>query len=188
MSVAPVRRAAGAGQRPRRRAARRSRSRRSSRRATARRTSRGSPTAAPGARLVTMSREGLADGPVDDVEVLLRGFLAADAFERLLAHAPSLRWVHSATAGVERVLTPAARGGGSSSRTPAASSAGPIAEYVLLMILAVSRRLPQLLELQAERTWQPLESRSSATSPSGSSASGASAARSRSWRRRSGRA
>jgi phosphoglycerate dehydrogenase-like enzyme len=33
----------------------------------------------------------------------------------------------------------------------------PIAEYVLLMILAVSRRLPQLLELQRERTWQPLE-------------------------------
>src|SRR5687767_15308154 len=27
------------------------------------------------------------------------------------------------------------------------------------MILAVSRRLPQLLELQRERTWQPLESR-----------------------------
>ena len=33
----------------------------------------------------------------------------------------------------------------------------PIAEYVLMMILAVSRRLPQLLELQRERTWQPLE-------------------------------
>ena len=26
-----------------------------------------------------------------------------------------------------------------------------------MMILAVSRRLPQLLELQRERTWQPLE-------------------------------
>jgi phosphoglycerate dehydrogenase-like enzyme len=35
----------------------------------------------------------------------------------------------------------------------------PIAEYVLMMILAISRRLPSLLELQAERTWQPLESR-----------------------------
>jgi phosphoglycerate dehydrogenase-like enzyme len=35
----------------------------------------------------------------------------------------------------------------------------PIAEYVLMMILAVSRRLPSLLELQSERTWQPLESR-----------------------------
>jgi phosphoglycerate dehydrogenase-like enzyme len=33
----------------------------------------------------------------------------------------------------------------------------PIAEYVLMMILAVSRRLPGLLELQRERTWQPLE-------------------------------
>ena len=35
----------------------------------------------------------------------------------------------------------------------------PIAEYVMLMILSAARRLPQLLELQAERTWQPLEAR-----------------------------
>ena len=33
----------------------------------------------------------------------------------------------------------------------------PIAEYVMMMILAVSRKLPGLLELQRERTWQPLE-------------------------------
>jgi phosphoglycerate dehydrogenase-like enzyme len=33
----------------------------------------------------------------------------------------------------------------------------PIAEYVVMMILAVMRRLPQLMELQHERTWQPLE-------------------------------
>ena len=35
----------------------------------------------------------------------------------------------------------------------------PIAEYVLMMILVISRRLPELLELQRERTWQPLEAR-----------------------------
>jgi phosphoglycerate dehydrogenase-like enzyme len=35
----------------------------------------------------------------------------------------------------------------------------PIAEHVLLMILAISRQLPDLLELQRERTWQPLEGR-----------------------------
>lgn len=115
--------------------------------------------AAPGARLVTLSREGLADGPVDDVEVLLHGFLAADAFERLLAHAPSLRWVHSAAAGVERLLTPAARARGLAITNARGVFSRPIAEYVLLMMLAVSRRLPQLLELQAERTWQPLEGR-----------------------------
>ena len=37
------------------------------------------------------------------------GWLSAEAFDRLLARAPRLSWVHSATAGVERALTPSAR-------------------------------------------------------------------------------
>jgi phosphoglycerate dehydrogenase-like enzyme len=113
--------------------------------------------AAPGARLVTLSVEGLADGPLEDVEVLLRGWLSADAFDRLLARAPNLSWVHSATTGVERALTPAARERGIVITNARGVFSRPIAEYVLMMILAVSRRLPQLLELQRERTWQPLE-------------------------------
>ena len=115
--------------------------------------------AAPGARLVNVSFEGLADGSLDDVEVLLRGRLPADVFDRILARAPNLRWVHSATAGVERALTPASRARGLVITNARGVFSRPIAEYVLLMILAVSRRLPQLLELQHERTWQPLEAR-----------------------------
>jgi phosphoglycerate dehydrogenase-like enzyme len=113
--------------------------------------------AAPGARIVTLSREGLTDEPVDDVEVLLRGWLSSDAFDRLLARAPRLNWVHSASAGVERALTPAARERGLVITNARGVFSRPIAEYVLMMILAVSRRLPGLLELQRERTWQPLE-------------------------------
>lgn len=113
--------------------------------------------AAPGARIVSVSMEGLADGPLDDVEVLLRGPLPADVFDRLLARSPRLMWVHSATAGVERVLTPASRSRGVVITNARGVFSRPIAEYVMLMILAVSRRLPQLLELQHERTWQPLE-------------------------------
>jgi phosphoglycerate dehydrogenase-like enzyme len=113
--------------------------------------------AAPGARIVTLSREGLTDEPVDDVEVLLRGWLSSDAFDRLLARAPRLSWVHSASAGVERALTPAARERGIVITNARGVFSRPIAEYVLMMILAVSRRLPGLLELQRERTWQPLE-------------------------------
>jgi phosphoglycerate dehydrogenase-like enzyme len=104
-----------------------------------------------------ISFEGLADGPVDDVEVLLCGFLGADAFDRFLARAPRLAWVHSATAGVERVLTPGSRQRDLLITNARGVFSRPIAEYVLMMILAVSRRLPQLLELQRERTWQPLE-------------------------------
>ncbi len=113
--------------------------------------------AAPGARLITLSPEGLADAPLEEVEVLLRGWLAADAFDRLLARAPRLGWVHSASAGVERALTPAAMERGIVITNARGVFSRPIAEYVLMMILAVSRRLPQLLELQRERTWQPLE-------------------------------
>ena len=106
---------------------------------------------------MTVSVEGLADGPLDDVEVMLRGWLSSDAFDRLLARAPRLAWVHSATSGVERALTPAARERGLVVTNARGVFSRPIAEYVLMMILAVSRRLPQLLELQRERTWQPLE-------------------------------
>jgi phosphoglycerate dehydrogenase-like enzyme len=113
--------------------------------------------AAPGARIVTVSVEGLADGPLDDVEVMLRGWLSSDAFDRLLVRAPHLAWVHSATSGVERALTPASRERGLVVTNARGVFSRPIAEYVLMMILAVSRRLPQLLELQRERTWQPLE-------------------------------
>jgi phosphoglycerate dehydrogenase-like enzyme len=113
--------------------------------------------AAPGARIITLSREGLTDEPIDDVEVLLRGWLSSDAFDRLLARAPRLNYVHSASAGVERALTPAARERGIVITNARGVFSRPIAEYVLMMMLAISRRLPGLLELQRERTWQPLE-------------------------------
>jgi phosphoglycerate dehydrogenase-like enzyme len=113
--------------------------------------------AAPGARLVTVSVEGLADGPLDEVEVMLRGWLSSEAFDRLLARAPHLAWVHSATSGVERALTPAALERGLIVTNARGVFSRPIAEYVMMMILSVSRRLPQLLELQRERTWQPLQ-------------------------------
>jgi phosphoglycerate dehydrogenase-like enzyme len=115
--------------------------------------------AAPGSKVVNLSVEGLADGPVDDVEVLLRGWLVAEAFDRLLVRAPHLNWVHSATSGVERALTPAARTRDVLVTNARGVFSRPIAEHVLLMILAVSRHLPELLELQRERTWQPLEGR-----------------------------
>jgi phosphoglycerate dehydrogenase-like enzyme len=115
--------------------------------------------AAPGSRIVNLSVEGLADGPVDDVEVLLRGWLVAEAFDRLLSRAPHLTWVHSATSGVERALTPAALARDVLVTNARGVFSRPIAEHVLLMILAISRHLPELLELQRERTWQPLEGR-----------------------------
>lgn len=115
--------------------------------------------AAPGARLVNVSLEGLSDAPLDDVEVLLRGPLRTANFDRLLARCPRLRWVHSATAGVERVLTPETAARGIMITNARGVFSEPIAEYTMMMILSVARRLPELFELQRERTWQPLPAR-----------------------------
>jgi phosphoglycerate dehydrogenase-like enzyme len=116
--------------------------------------------AAPGARLIPVSAEGIADESLEDAEVLLRGWsLGGDALDRLLGRAPRLHWIHSVSVGVESVLTPCVRVRGLTVTNGRGVFDRPIAEYVMTMLLAICRRLPQLLELQRERTWQPLEAR-----------------------------
>jgi phosphoglycerate dehydrogenase-like enzyme len=114
--------------------------------------------AAPGTRIIPVSAEGIADEPVDEVEVLLRGWsLGSDALDRFVGRAPRLRWIHSVSVGVESMLTPCVRLRGLTVTNGRGVFSEPIAEYVMTMILAICRRLPQLLELQRERTWQPIE-------------------------------
>jgi phosphoglycerate dehydrogenase-like enzyme len=115
---------------------------------------------APGARLIPVNAEGHADDSLEHVEVLLRGWsLGGDPLDRLVGRAPKLRWIHSVSVGVESLLTPCVRLRGLTVTNGRGVFDEPIAEYVMTMILAVCRRLPQLLELQRERTWQPLEAR-----------------------------
>jgi phosphoglycerate dehydrogenase-like enzyme len=75
----------------------------------------------------------------------------------MVGRAPKLRWIHSVSVGVESVLTPCVRLRDLTITNGRGVYDRPIAEYVMTMILAVCRRLPQLLELSRERTWQPLE-------------------------------
>jgi phosphoglycerate dehydrogenase-like enzyme len=116
--------------------------------------------AVPGAHVTQISRDGLTHGDADAVlaeaEVMLRGQIAAKVLDHVLERAPRLRWVHSISAGVDRVVTPLARERGLLVTNARGVFSPPIAEYVVLMCLAIARRLPQLLDLQRERTWQPL--------------------------------
>lgn len=114
--------------------------------------------AAPGSRLIPVSAEGVADEPLDQVEVLMRGWsLGADVLDRFVGRAPRLRWIHSVAVGVEAVLTPVVLLRGLTITNGRGVFDQPIGEYVMTMILSSCRRLPQLLELQRERTWQPIE-------------------------------
>jgi phosphoglycerate dehydrogenase-like enzyme len=119
--------------------------------------------AVPGARLVAISREGVVHDDAADAlaaaRVLLRGSIPAPVLDHVLSRAPRLEWIHSFSAGVERVATEAVRARDLTVTNARGVFSRPIAEYVVMMCLAIARRLPQLLELQRERTWQPLRGR-----------------------------
>jgi phosphoglycerate dehydrogenase-like enzyme len=117
----------------------------------------------PAVRLVHVSREGLvhdqSGDPMANARVLLRGGVPGAVLDHLVAHTPRLEWIHSFSAGIDRVATDAVRSRGLTVTNARGVFSRPIAEYVVMMCLAIARRLPQLLELQRERTWQPLRGR-----------------------------
>jgi phosphoglycerate dehydrogenase-like enzyme len=117
----------------------------------------------PGVAVVQMSRDGLVHGDATDAlaaaQVLLRGGVPASVLDHIIGRAPNLRWIHSFSAGIDRVATPAVRARNLTVTNARGVFSRPIAEYVVMMCLAIARRLPQLLELQRERTWQLLRAR-----------------------------
>jgi phosphoglycerate dehydrogenase-like enzyme len=110
-----------------------------------------------------MSREGLVHEHGGDAlataRVLLRGGIPSAVLDHVVSHAPRLEWVHSFSAGIDRVATPVVRSRGLTVTNARGVFSRPIAEYVVMMCLAIARRLPQLMDLQRERTWQPLRGR-----------------------------
>ncbi len=119
--------------------------------------------AVPGVRVVPVSRDGHvhddAEGLLPEARVLIRGNISASVLDHILMRAENVAWVHSVSAGIERVATPLVSSRGITVTNARGVFSRPIAEYVVMMLLAIARRLPQLLELQRERTWQPLRGR-----------------------------
>jgi phosphoglycerate dehydrogenase-like enzyme len=115
-------------------------------------------------RCAQIAADGRIHGDADEAafdvaEVLLLGSVPASVLDHVVARSSNLRWIHSAAAGVDRVTTPVVRERGLLVTNARGVFSRPIAEYVVMMSLAIARRLPQLLELQRERTWQPLRGR-----------------------------
>lgn len=120
--------------------------------------------AVEGVRVARIAADGRIHGDADesvfdDADVLLLGTVPVGVLDHIVGRAPKLRWIHSAAAGIDRIATPMVRERGIVVSNARGVFSRPIAEYVVMMCLAIARRLPQLLELQRERTWQPLRGR-----------------------------
>lgn len=72
-----------------------------------------------------------------------------------LRHAPQLRWIHTVSAGVDRLLTPRLRDSGVLLTNSRGVHAVGIAEHVVALMLAFARGLPALLDAQRAARWTP---------------------------------
>jgi len=112
--------------------------------------------AAPEAELLPYGEDDAPVGGADEAEAVLR-WVAGERFSTLTAQGPQVRWLHTASAGVDHVLTPEVRAKAGLTLT----DSGPafeiaISEFVLAWMLAVARRLPEFLGNQRARGWQSL--------------------------------
>ncbi|HMQ32723.1 MAG TPA: D-2-hydroxyacid dehydrogenase [Chloroflexaceae bacterium] len=76
-----------------------------------------------------------------------------NVYEHVLRRAPELRWVHTPSAGVEHLLTPAVLERDLTLTNSAGVHAIPIAEFVLAFMLSRAKGLPEYRAAQAEARW-----------------------------------
>lgn len=112
------------------------------------------PSAAPGCQVVRFDDDGGLDGDASDADVLLRWWNPAPVFRALLAAAPRLRWVHTPSAGVDHLLIPELVAGDMVLTNAAGVHAIPIAEFVLMTMLAHVKRTAELLALRPDDAWE----------------------------------
>jgi phosphoglycerate dehydrogenase-like enzyme len=107
---------------------------------------------------VTYADEATLADQLPSADVLLVWDFTSDAVRRVWpGEGPRPRWVHTPSAGVDRLLCPEL----AESDTVVTNARGifeaPIAEYVAALVLAMAKDLPGTLELQRQRRWHHRE-------------------------------
>ncbi|MEJ8278421.1 D-2-hydroxyacid dehydrogenase [Pseudonocardia spirodelae] len=92
-------------------------------------------------------------------EVLLTWDFTSDAVKQVwdATDTSALRWVHTASAGVDRVAFPALLGSGATLTNSRGVFDRPMAEFVLGAVIAFAKDTARSLALQRERTWRHRE-------------------------------
>ncbi|TDF62148.1 D-2-hydroxyacid dehydrogenase [Cupriavidus sp. L7L] len=118
-------------------------------------------------RFVT-PRAVLNSGPVDSANV---AFLTRDVtgnsgktqlapslveFYDAMRASAKLSWLQSHAAGADRPIYAELRQRGVTVTTASGANAGAVAQMAFLGVLAIARRLPQLMDAQRRKSWEPL--------------------------------
>jgi phosphoglycerate dehydrogenase-like enzyme len=116
--------------------------------------------AAPGVHRLVLDLDGGSAGLADVEAAYFSGDLFPDSV-RSLAHAlravRDLCWLHTFSAGIDDRFFQRMLERGTRITTSSGAQAVPIAQTVMLYLLALSRDLPGWLDDQAQRRWNPRE-------------------------------
>ncbi len=111
------------------------------------------PQLPDGIQAVWVSPDGTFDGAPDGALAYFRWWTDQPHLERVLATAPTIRWMHTPSAGVDHVLTPTVIARDISLTNSAGVHAIPIAEFVFGFMLAHAKQLATYRVAQAESRW-----------------------------------
>ena len=111
---------------------------------------------APAVTLLPYAEDGPPEDAWQEAEGVLR-WVAGKRFAALVEDCPHVRWLHTASAGVDHVLTPAVK----AKPNIVVTDSGPafeiaISEFVLAWMLLAARRLPELMAFQRQHRWESL--------------------------------
>ncbi len=109
----------------------------------------------PGVRFVT---DETLTAALPGTEVLLVWDFTSVAVRECWAAADSVRWVHTASAGVDRLIFPGLVDSGVTLTNSRGVFDTPMAEYVVGLVIAMAKDLPGTLAAQAQRSWRHRES------------------------------
>jgi phosphoglycerate dehydrogenase-like enzyme len=96
---------------------------------------------------------------------LMNIFVGFSLLPEQLAIAPRLRWVHSTAAGIAQITYPEVRERGIVVTNARGIHAGPMAEHILGMLIALARRFPDAFRWQGQATWAQQEIWDAASRP-----------------------
>ena len=110
--------------------------------------------AAPSAELLPYGESDTPVAGLEDAEAVLR-WAGGKRFAQIIEDAPNLRWLHTASAGVDHVLTPAVR----ANPNLVLTDSGPayeiaIGEFVLAWMLMSAHGLTTLADNQRAHVWR----------------------------------
>jgi phosphoglycerate dehydrogenase-like enzyme len=110
-----------------------------------------------GVALVPYDRDGNPEADSSGAQVLYRWWISSQQGDVILQSHPELRWIHSGSAGVDHILTPAFL----ASKVVLTNSSGvhaeSIAEWTVAGILALEKDLRTIFRQQEAREWEKVE-------------------------------